>query len=153
MKLLRGLPTGTFAALATIAVLVVVMATSGNGMFSPGELNARSRTRVPLGGVSSHAEIGNNCAACHVSPTSKETMASRCTDCHADIRMQRDTQGPLHGNVANGMECRTCHTEHRGAHAALTSFAQFDHDCAAFKLTGKHVGIDCKSCHTSTAYK
>jgi hypothetical protein len=54
---------------------------------------------------------------------------------------------------SNGTECRNCHTEHRGAHGALTNLASFDHDCAAFKLTGKHTTVSCASCHVNDVYK
>jgi hypothetical protein len=153
MTILRRMNSGTLAALAAVLILAVVLTTRGLGMFSPGALNAQSRGSNPLGGVTSHAEIGTNCAACHPSPLSKETMAQRCLACHDEVKKQFDTQGPLHGNLKAGTECRLCHSEHRGTHAPLTSFARFDHDCAAFKLTGKHVGLDCKSCHKEISYK
>jgi hypothetical protein len=80
-------------------------------------------------------------------------MATRCLKCHTDVARQIEGRGPLHGAMAKGGECRTCHTEHRGGHAALTSLAHFDHDWAAFKLTGKHQAVDCASCHKSAGYK
>ncbi len=136
-------------ALATVAGVLIVLAVHGKEMFSPGPLRAQVRSQEPLGGVSSHAAIGNNCAACHVSPWSKETMASRCLDCHKDVKTQLDAGGSLHGRFANGGECRSCHTEHKGPHGVLTNLARFDHDCAAFQLTGKHQTTECKACHTT----
>jgi hypothetical protein len=35
----------------------------------------------------------------------------------------------------------------------LFAGAGFDHDTTAFKLTGKHVTADCKSCHTGNTFK
>src|SRR6516165_1150412 len=51
------------------------------------------------------------------------------------------------------MECRACHTEHQGKTAALTSFAHFNHDYTAFKLTGAHRAVECQSCHEGNLYK
>ena len=45
-------------------------------------------------------------------------------------------ESAMHGKFTDGMDCRACHTEHKGPHAAVTNMAQFSHDCAAFKLTG-----------------
>jgi hypothetical protein len=80
-------------------------------------------------------------------------MATRCLDCHTDVRDQLDAQRPLHGLLSDGMQCRRCHTEHKGAHGVLTNLAHFDHDCAAFKLTGKHKTVACASCHVNHVYK
>jgi hypothetical protein len=147
------LSLGKLTALCTLTAIVIVLRTAGQEMFSPGALNAQTRGTVPLGGVSSHAELAGNCSACHVSPWSKETMTTRCLDCHTEVREQLDGERPLHGLLAPGMHCRECHTEHRGTHGRLTSFHKFDHDCAGFKLTGKHRGVECASCHTNNTYK
>jgi len=141
------------AALVTVVAVAVVMSVRGGTMFSPGALNAQNRGNAPLGGVHSHADIGGNCAACHAPTWSGETMASRCLNCHADVRAQLDTHGPMHGMLADGGQCRTCHSEHRGAEGILTSFERFDHDCTAFKLTGKHRALECQSCHANQVYK
>jgi hypothetical protein len=148
-----GLSLGKLIALSTLTAVGILLVASGQEMFSPGALNAQSRRSVPLGGVTSHAGIGSNCAACHVAPWSDETMASRCLNCHADVHEQIVSQGPLHGLLTGAMECRTCHTEHQGPHGVLTSLAGFDHDCAAFKLTGQHRSVECASCHVNQVYK
>jgi hypothetical protein len=153
MKQLARPTMGKATALATLFAVVFILFTSGGKMFSPGALNAQSRGDVVLGGVRSHAEIAGNCSACHVAPWSGETMATRCLSCHSDVKSQLDEQKPMHGQLTDGMKCRNCHTEHKGPHAAMTDLARFDHNCAAFKLTGKHVTADCKSCHKSSAYK
>jgi hypothetical protein len=140
-------------AIGTLGVAVALVFCRGGSMFSPGALNGQSRARAPLGGVASHADLANNCSACHVPPWSKETMATRCLDCHTDVRQQLDSQRSLHGLMSDGMQCRKCHTEHKGAHGAMTSMALFDHDWSAFKLTGKHRAVDCRSCHTNEGYK
>ncbi len=43
--------------------------------------------------------------------------------------------------------------EHLGPHATLTDFAQFDHGCTEFPLTGKHAGLACAKCHAPPEYK
>ena len=141
------------AVLLALAIFLTAYVATGGHMFSPGALSVKTRANVTLGGVAAHADLANNCAACHASPWSGETMTNRCLECHADIRKQIDSHGPLHGKMSAGTQCRSCHTEHKGPHAALTSFASFDHDWAAFKLTGKHQAIDCKSCHVNNAFQ
>src|SRR5262249_61735481 len=105
------------------------------------------------GRAGAQPKMGGNAAACHDPAWSSETMADRCMTCHTDIRSQLDGKGPLHGTLSAGMECRSCHTEHQGSHSVLTNMAKFDHDCAAFKLTGAHRKADCKSCHVNSLYK
>jgi hypothetical protein len=149
----RHLITGLVAALATMASVVALILAGGGKIFSPGQLNSQSRKNVSLGGVISHAETGGNCATCHAPPWSSESMADRCLVCHANVKTQLDTQQPLHGKLSAARQCRTCHTEHQGSHAVLTSLDRFDHDLAAFKLTGRHLKVDCQSCHVANVYR
>jgi hypothetical protein len=151
-RLVRPTP-GKIAALLTLGIVAAVLLIGGGEMFSPGELSAENRRNVSCGGVSSHAELGGRCSACHAPPWSGQTMADRCLDCHTDVRREMETRAPLHGTLSNGMRCQNCHTEHRGAHASLTDLSRFDHNCAAFKLTGKHVNVNCNSCHSNNVYK
>lgn len=153
MERLANMSLGKLTALCTLLAVGVVTVTHGQQMFSSGPLSESNRRKVLRGGVNSHAEIGSNCAACHAAPWSSGGMADRCMDCHTDIRDAIDKKAPMHGMLANGKDCMTCHTEHKGPYAALTSFHLFDHECAGFKLSGKHVGLDCKSCHKSELYK
>jgi hypothetical protein len=80
-------------------------------------------------------------------------MADRCLGCHTDVRRQLDRHEPLHGLVPDGMQCRSCHSEHNGPHGALTSLDRFDHDFTAFKLTGKHQAAACGACHSNNTFK
>ncbi len=153
MKHLGSWGPGKFAALVTLVGVTVVLAVRGQGMFSPGALNAEVRQETERGGVRSHAELTNNCAACHAEPWSGGTMSGRCLDCHSEVREQIERKGPMHGLLAQGKECRECHTEHKGAHAGLTDMTTFDHTCTAFPLTGGHRHVDCKSCHTGSVYR
>jgi hypothetical protein len=153
MPRLGRLASGAVIALLTLGAVVVVLFTSGGSMFSPGALNARGHTGVTRGGVHSHADLGGNCAACHVPPWGGETMATRCLVCHTEVGDQFAAHHPLHGMLSEGTQCRSCHTEHNGAGGALTSLARFDHDLAAFKLTGKHQAVDCQTCHAGNVFK
>jgi hypothetical protein len=153
MQSLSRFSSGLIAVLLALGLVGAGILASGGRMFSPGGLSTRNRHGSTLGGVSSHAELRGKCSACHAGPMSGETMALRCLDCHADVAAQIDSQGPLHGKMSDGMNCRECHTEHKGAHGALTRLDRFDHDHAAFQLTGKHLEVDCQSCHTNGLYQ
>jgi hypothetical protein len=153
MLRLGSLGSGRLLAAGALGVAVVAVCLGGGRMFSPGALNGQSRTSTRLGGAAAHADLANNCSACHAPAWSKETMTSRCLDCHTDVRQQLDTHGPLHGRMSDGMECRRCHTEHNGPHGTLTSLEHFDHGWTGFRLTGKHRAVDCQSCHAGQVYK
>jgi hypothetical protein len=153
MKSLATLSLGKLTALITLAVIAIFFFIGDQRMFSPGPLNAQGRQGVVLGDVRSHAQIGGNCAACHAPPWSSETMADRCLDCHKDVRHQIDARSSLHGRMADAMNCRACHTEHKGAHAELTSFAHFDHNWTAYPLTGKHRQAQCNDCHQNQTFR
>jgi hypothetical protein len=64
-----------------------------------------------------------------------------------------DVNAPLHGKLSQETQCRDCHGEHNGPHAALTNLDRFDHNCAAFALTGKHQRLDCQACHANSIFK
>jgi hypothetical protein len=194
-----------YVVLGTLVVILVLTGVSGGSMFSPGPLSRRGQGDARLGGVASHAELSRNCSACHVPPWGRETMADRCLACHDDVGRQIARRGALadysrfdHGRLDDATQCRRCHTEHNGPHAALTDLSRFDHaaltdrtcsachaephshkgrmgtDCArchsttswgdvtvagfdhdraAFKLTGKHKAVDCKACHVDQVFK
>lgn len=142
----------------TIAILTFVLAFGillvwGGGMFSPGSLNSENKSGQSTGGVRAHADLATNCAACHAAPWSASTMADRCLVCHEDVHQQITSHGPLHGKIPEAANCRKCHTEHQGPHGILTSLEHFHHDYAAFALTGKHVALECSSCHVANHFK
>jgi hypothetical protein len=147
------LSPGRIAVVVTVFAVAVGVAATGGGLFSPGKLSAEQKGRVQLGGVNSHADLGGKCSACHVPPWSRQTMSDRCLECHTDVRGQIDAHQPLHGKLTNNTQCRNCHTEHKGDRAAITDLNAFDHNCAAFALTGKHASVECNACHTSGPHK
>lgn len=120
-------------------------------MYNPGPLNAQGGKM--LGGVTSHAEIGGDCKACHTAPWEAATMADRCIVCHTDIGVQMQDVAFMHGAIMHDnidSSCRHCHPEHRGADAKLTEIdSSFDHNLSAFPLTNRHAGLACEQCHSS----
>jgi hypothetical protein len=142
---------GRCVALASAAVVLVAL-TGARGLFSPGALSERQHG-ASSSGLTSHAAIGNNCAACHAAPWSSATMSARCLECHRDVRRQLDAGAALHGRMPEGAQCRRCHTEHNGPHASLTNLARFDHDWTPFPLSGRHKTADCRACHASGVYQ
>lgn len=137
--------------MAFVAVLAVGTAyTLGGGvMFSPGALHAGDSAAVVMGGVSSHAALGRDCAACHAAPLSATPMRARCVSCHVDIRRELADTTSLHGALGAEGNCRSCHTEHRGAAGTITSAEGLGevHARFGFALDGAHARVTCAQCH------
>ena len=149
-------PLALVSAFITLIILVAAEIISGNSMFNPGALNAQAGTA--LGGVTSHAEIGEDCSQCHPPFWSAETMTDRCLNCHVDIDKQMGDIASLHGILfqGNSPPCQTCHTEHHGADAPLTVMdtTDFPHDPTGFSLAGHETNSNgdrftCTDCHTN----
>ena len=160
--------TGVVAAAVVFLGAGAVMHLTGPGLFSPGALNAQtsadvatrpSATAEPLGGVTSHAQLGSECSACHPAPWSSRTMAEACLDCHAGVADEIRTRDGLHGQL-EGMQtsptCTACHPEHNGPHGALTVVdeARFGsaHEMTGFSLkthrkTESGGSFTCADCH------
>ena len=133
-------PAGIVAAAVALAVVALVVLLTGGRIFSPGPLNATTGS-LPLGGVTSHAEIGGRCAACHVAPWSSSSMSDRCLACHTAVADQLNEPASLHGVLQAELGllvCRQCHPEHRGAAGLLTLVDEgvFPHDAVGFSLAG-----------------
>ncbi len=147
--------TGIFTVIVVLIVIGGVFLISGGSMFSPGGLSGISG--AALGGVSSHAGLSGNCAACHPNPFSTETMDQRCLACHQDVNVQLGQSSGLHGLLITNQTdqpCRVCHTDHNGPEAAitLTSLSDRDHSKLGYALTAHtkmHDGstFTCKACH------
>jgi hypothetical protein len=114
-------------------------------------------------------QLGQDCAACHTVDSWKPTtfdhtqaafqltgkhQQAACKDCHADQKF-KDTPSncaachskndPHQGTL--GADCAACHT------TSGWKPSTFNHNNAAFKLTGKHIGPACASCHTDQKFK
>jgi hypothetical protein len=78
-----------------------------------------------------HANVA--CESCHINGVFQGTPTD-CYSCHAG---NDEHQGRF------GTGCGTCHT------TSGWSPATFDHNLAAFKLTGMHTTVACGSCHAN----
>ncbi|MBL9080804.1 MAG: hypothetical protein JNK76_03305 [Planctomycetales bacterium] len=80
------------------------------------------------------------CAQCHRNQVYRGTPSS-CIACHAEPKIH---QGRF------GSDCAKCHSTMTWKNVNLT---QFDHNLAAFHLTGKHVTTSCVACHKDQVYR
>jgi hypothetical protein len=87
------------------------------------------------------AHLKQACRACHYRKDEGGTrhqvfaqLTASCFNCHRDVH---------HGQFdeADGTYCLRCHGY------ADWSASRFDHDRAAFRLTGKHREVACNKCH------
>ncbi len=117
-------------------------------------------------------EFGSACLACHDGsdrfgkafvhtasfPLQGKHATVACAQCHSGVRQAADFKAaptscfachqaddPHQGRF--GTSCETCHTPNGWKPAA------FDHNLAAFKLTGKHQQVACESCHQNGVFK
>jgi len=148
-------PFAILSAFITLVILIVAEVTSGNSMFSPGLLNAEAG--APLGGVTSHSDIGKDCGQCHTPFWSRETMSDRCLVCHLALQAEIADSSTLHGTLLHGASptCQSCHSEHNGISASLTVMdtANFPHAVTGFALAEHKTRVDgvsfiCSDCHT-----
>jgi len=147
--------TGIISALVTVLIIAGFAYVRGGLLYNPGPLNAQSGKM--LGGVTSHAQIGGDCEACHAAPWESAAMADRCVICHINVASQIQNDASMHGAIMHDnptFVCRDCHPEHRGADAQLTVMggADFDHSLGKFSLTGGHAELACEQCHGSSQF-
>lgn len=88
-----------------------------------------------------HRDI--NCKKCHDNSSGnfKEFAQKKditCLSCHKDIH-----EGKL------GNDCKTCHNQNSFLLKNKSYTGKFDHDKTDYPLKGKHVIVDCKTCHKS----
>ncbi len=148
--------SGTLTAIMTIVIVVIVGFRFGGILFNPGPLNAISGPR--LGGVTSHAELANQCDRCHTPFWGTTRMEDRCVVCHTEITAQWNDPSRLHGNLRlnnPNMTCRNCHPDHRGANASLTDLGlvNVSHEVFRYSLQAHQTRTDgkafaCVDCHT-----
>lgn len=92
-----------------------------------------SKTGFPLTGQ----HVGVNCTSCHPGGQFKGTPKD-CYSCHAK---DDNHNGQL------GTDCAACHDTSGWQNAT------FDHSKSSFPLTGKHIGVNCASCHPGGRYR
>jgi hypothetical protein len=147
--------TGILAALISTLVIAVYAYARGGLMYNPGPLNTQGDQT--LGGVTSHAETGGECKACHAAPWEPATMTDRCMACHTNIGDEIHDAMTVHGTLFQNdpaLQCRHCHPEHRGADAPLTVMddTTFPHEVVGFSLhahqqTPARAPFQCNDCH------
>lgn len=153
--------TGLLAALITSLLIAGFAYARGGLMYNPGPLNAQAGE--DLGGVTSHAQTGGNCDACHSAPWEKTVMAERCAVCHANVAEQMKDVASMHGTLMHEnpkLGCRHCHPEHRGQNARLTELndASFPHEVVGFSLNSHQLTslgqpFACQDCHADDITK
>ena len=94
------------------------------------------RTRFRL--RNAHAADKVACSACHRDLRSFRNTPLDCYSCH-----QKDDRH----DGQQGRQCEQCHAD-RGWTAA-----RFDHARTGFALLGRHLAVECKSCHQSRRFK
>jgi hypothetical protein len=83
------------------------------------------------------AHVNVTCENCHVNGVYKGTPMD-CFSCHK----QNDSHNGQLGN-----DCAKCHSP------TDWKAVSFDHSTSAFPLVGKHLGVNCASCHKNGVYK
>jgi hypothetical protein len=147
---------GVVVAVVVLAIVVSWTLVMGPVLFSPGSLNSVASAKQ-LGGVSTHADLAHDCAACHTPPWSPQTMTDKCLGCHEDIAAQMKSGTTVHGRLVGKLSsptCHGCHTEHGGSQGSLTVIdaQRFPHDLTGYSLRGHEHKSDlssfaCTDCH------
>ena len=130
---------GVSARLCVLVTGVVFsMAVPVFGQLSPGKLQ---RVHANLEGL-------KNCEKCH--SAGQQIDDQKCLECHTMLADRIKAGKGLHANNEYS-DCVTCHVEHMGEDADLVWWRdgqdKFDHSLAGYQLEGKHVGVQCRSCH------
>lgn len=131
-----ALKTGVHRNVATDCVTCHVEHAGVDGELRPFDrrrFNHATETRFPLDGV--HVSVA--CEACHEG-RSFLTATPTCVSCHANPH-----------EPTLGAQCEQCHTTATRFAAAQT---RFDHNRAAFPLTGAHAKAACEACHAGKVY-
>lgn len=114
------------------------------------ELSIKQRILMPGEVIFGHSEFEADCEKCHQS-FNKSGLSQLCLDCHDEIRFDRNNKKGFHGlnPLSSTKSCNTCHTDHLGRDADIISMQVdiFDHQHTNFPLQGKHVALECSSCH------
>ncbi|MCJ7558409.1 MAG: hypothetical protein MUP90_16060 [Gammaproteobacteria bacterium] len=127
-------------------------------LLSPGDLTTVNHSGDEINGYVSHAEFEDDCGHCH-GPIHC-VIDTRCQDCHKEVAQERASDSGLHGYLPGTGDCETCHTEHKGKEAVITTFAyaNIDHQfLAGFSLVKHNLDFDnypmnCESCHSQKRF-
>ena len=83
-----------------------------------------------------HAEA--ECSQCHSDGFAPDATPSECVGCHRDDY----DASTFPGHDTFGTQCADCHATSAWKPARIADHDQF------FEIDGKHVGVECASCHT-----
>lgn len=126
-----------------IAIALLALAARGSHaqLISPGKL------------ASVHADLEGirNCTQCH-ELGQRGIEPQKCLSCHEPLARRIRADRGLHAKVVR--DCASCHGDHQGRGADIARFDErrFRHnDLTDFPLTGQHVGVSCRTCHTPEA--
>jgi hypothetical protein len=86
-----------------------------------------------------HKGLWTECKDCHENPGNFKEFT--CTGCHVNPETDNKHVG-VGGYFYNSQACFGCHPNG-------DKNDMFDHNATNFPLTGAHLQVDCKSCHTS----
>lgn len=97
--------------------------------------------------IEGHAKVEQECNKCHVR-FNKAAQAGLCKECHKEVAQDIQLRIGYHGRLKE-LDCRTCHSDHRGRDAAIALFDKdtFNHAQTDFALRDKHKEAKCGSCH------
>jgi hypothetical protein len=107
-----------------------------DGLDTFGKNFDHNQVTFQLSGKHAQAE----CSQCHVNATSLVALKITPQDCISCHTQQDAHQRRL------GADCGACHAPVGWAPAGM------DHDLIAFKLEGKHTGVNCTDCHINNDY-
>ncbi len=85
-----------------------------------------------------HRGEWDKCTDCHTNPDNYAVFT--CTNCHTNPETDNNHNG-VPGYTFESNACLSCHP--------TGSNEGFDHNTTNFPLTGRHIGVDCKSCHSN----
>ena len=103
----------------------------------------------PLSRPHAHLDRSDECNSCHVAFGG--VPVEKCRDCHRDIDERIKRGKGYHGLKVRSKACFSCHREHLGRGHQITPLDRrsFDHEGAGWPLSGGHVGVPCRECHTA----
>ena len=112
-------------------------------------------------------QIGHDCGKCHNAvawkfisfdhstttyPLTGEHVSVDCTRCHPDNRFAgtptdcNSCHAQDDPHAASDTDCQACHV------TAKWQQISFDHTTTSYPLTGKHVAVECVSCHPNAVF-
>jgi hypothetical protein len=126
-------PAVTMATVTLVAWLAWASWQDPESLWAPGDLSRY------------HANVAR-CMSCHEAFRGPAT--AKCTQCHSEVRLTDGSNAPaaiLHEEIIRQQHtCLSCHTEHRGVLAQITSSAATNpHGAFIFTATATRSCLDC----------